>query len=45
MSAADLCIPVVDMGAPLLGMHSARELAAVKDNYLTIEAFTKFYNI
>ncbi|MBD7911808.1 MULTISPECIES: M18 family aminopeptidase [Clostridium] len=45
MSAADLCIPVVDMGAPLLGMHSARELAAVKDNYLTIQAFTKFYNI
>lgn len=45
MSAADLSIPVVDMGAPLLGMHSVRELASVKDNYFTIQAFTKFFNI
>lgn len=45
MSAADLAIPVIDMGAPLIGMHSVRELAAVKDNYYTIEAFTKFYNL
>ncbi|MGG7178145.1 M18 family aminopeptidase [Clostridium paraputrificum] len=45
MSAADLCIPVVDMGAPLIGMHSVRELAAVKDNTYTVKAFTEFYNI
>ncbi|MGL5417299.1 MAG: M18 family aminopeptidase [Clostridium sp.] len=45
MSAADLCIPVVDMGAPLIGMHSVRELASVKDNYYTIKAFTEFYNL
>lgn len=45
MSAADLAIPVIDMGAPLIGMHSVRELASVKDNYYTVEAFTKFYNI
>ncbi|MDS0526969.1 M18 family aminopeptidase [Clostridium sp. SHJSY1] len=45
MSAADLSIPVIDMGAPVLGMHSVRELAAVKDNYFTVEAFTKFFNI
>ncbi|KJU72152.1 M18 family aminopeptidase [Clostridium baratii] len=45
MSAADLCIPVVDMGAPILGMHSVRELAAVKDNFYTIEAFTKFFSL
>lgn len=45
MSAADLGIPVVDMGAPLLGMHSARELASVKDNFYTVKAFTEFYSI
>ena len=45
MSAADLCIPVVDMGAPILGMHSVRELATVKDNFYTIEAFTKFFSL
>lgn len=45
MSAADLCIPVVDMGAPLIGMHSVRELASVKDNFYTIEAFTKFFSL
>ncbi|MGL4847992.1 MAG: M18 family aminopeptidase [Clostridium sp.] len=44
ISAADLCIPVVDMGAPLIGMHSVRELASVKDNYYTIKAFTEFFN-
>ena len=45
MSAADLCIPVIDMGAPLIGMHSVRELASVKDNFYTIEAFTKFFSL
>lgn len=45
MSAADLCISVVDMGAPLIGMHSVRELASVKDNYYTVKAFTEFYNL
>lgn len=44
MSAADLAIPVIDMGAPLLSMHSVRELASVKDNYYTIKAFTEFFN-
>lgn len=45
MSAADLCIPVVDMGAPILGMHSVRELATVKDNFYSVEAFTKFFSL
>ena len=45
MSAADLSIPVIDMGAPLIGMHSIRELAAVKDNEYTVKAFTEFYNL
>ena len=43
MMSADLSIPVIDMGAPLLGMHSVRELASVIDNYYCIKAFTKFY--
>lgn len=45
VTAASLTIPVIDMGAPLLGMHSIRELASVKDNFYTIKAFTEFYNI
>ena len=34
VTAANLTIPVIDMGAPVLGMHSIRELASVKDNYV-----------
>lgn len=43
VTSANLTIPVIDMGAPLLGMHSIRELATVKDNYYTIKAFTEFF--
>ncbi|SFD08446.1 M18 family aminopeptidase [Clostridium uliginosum] len=45
ITASKLNIPVIDMGAPLLSMHSVRELAAVKDNEYTIKAFTEFYGI
>lgn len=45
VTAANLTIPVIDMGAPVLGMHSIRELASVKDNYYTIKAFTEFFNL
>lgn len=45
VTSANLTIPVIDMGAPVLGMHSIRELATVKDNAYTIKAFTEFYNI
>lgn len=44
ITAANLTIPVIDMGAPVIGMHSIRELASVKDNYYTIKAFTEFFN-
>jgi len=44
ITASKLNIPVIDMGAPLLGMHSIRELATVKDNEYTIKAFTEFFN-
>ena len=45
MSAADLGISVMDIGTPLLAMHSVRELGSVKDNYYTAKAFTEFYNL
>lgn len=44
MISSRLTIPVMDMGAPLLSMHSIRELASVKDNYYTIKLFKTFYN-
>lgn len=45
VTAANLTIPVIDMGAPVLGMHSIRELASVKDNYYTVKAFTEFFGL
>ena len=45
VTAANLTIPVNDMGAPVLGMHSIRELASVKDNYYTVKAFTEFFSL
>ncbi|GAB6168354.1 M18 family aminopeptidase [Clostridium carnis] len=45
VTSANLTIPVIDMGAPVLGMHSIKELAAVKDNYYTVKAFTKFFSV
>ncbi|MGN0145150.1 MAG: M18 family aminopeptidase [Clostridium sp.] len=44
ITAGKLNIPVIDMGAPLLSMHSIRELASVKDNEYTIKAFTEFFS-
>lgn len=44
MAGSRLTIPVMDMGAPLLSMHSVRELATVIDNYYTVKLFTEFYN-
>lgn len=44
ISASKLNIPVIDMGAPVLSMHSVRELAAVVDNEYTIKAFTEFFS-
>ena len=39
-----LTIPVMDMGAPLLSMHSIRELATVIDNVYSVKLFTEFFN-
>lgn len=43
--ASRLCTNVVDIGAPVLGMHSIREFGAVADNEYTVQAFTAFYEI
>lgn len=45
VTSSALTIPVIDMGAPVLGMHSIRELATVKDNYYTVKAFIGFFNL
>lgn len=44
ITASKLNIPVIDMGAPVLSMHSIRELASARDNEYTIKAFTEFFN-
>lgn len=44
ITSTNLTIPVIDMGAPVLGMHSIRELATVEDNYNTVKLFTEFFN-
>ena len=41
--ASSLPVRGVDMGNPLLAMHSCRETAAVKDHIYCIEAFRTFY--
>jgi aspartyl aminopeptidase len=42
--AANLCIDVVDIGTPIFGMHSVRELGAIKDNDYVERVFTEFYS-
>ncbi|MDE6387371.1 MAG: M18 family aminopeptidase [Lachnospiraceae bacterium] len=36
-------IPTVDIGTPVLAMHSIREFGAVADNFYTKEAFRAYY--
>lgn len=40
LTAARLGIPTVDVGAPVLGMHSCRETAAAADVPLAVRAYT-----
>jgi aspartyl aminopeptidase len=39
ISAATLGVPTVDVGAPMLGMHSCREMCGTLDVHLGIETF------
>lgn len=43
--SSKLAISVIDIGAPILSMHSIRELAAEADNAIIIECFKKFYEL
>lgn len=45
ISSTHLPIRIVDMGTPILSMHSIRELASVKDHSDCIKSFTEFYRI
>jgi len=40
ITAAELGVPTVDVGAPMLSMHSCREMAGTLDVLLAVEAFT-----
>ncbi len=43
--AASLGIFTVDVGSPMLSMHSAREMAGSADHALTIKAFQSFFEM
>ncbi len=43
--ASSLPMRGVDMGNPVLAMHSVRETASVKDHEYCIKAFIQFYNL
>jgi aspartyl aminopeptidase len=45
ISSTHLHIRAVDMGSPILSMHSVRELGGVKDHYYCIKSFETFYSI
>ena len=43
MTAAKLGVPTIDIGNPMLSMHSIRELCSTIDHELIIEVFKEFY--
>ena len=45
ISSTHIDIPSVDIGAPILSMHSIRELGCSEDFYNTYKTFVKFYEI
>ncbi|MFW5609887.1 MAG: hypothetical protein ACOCNR_02775 [Prevotella pectinovora] len=45
MLASSLPLRGVDMGNPVLGMHSVRETGSVADHEYCIKAFTEFYKL
>jgi len=45
VSVGHIAIRSLDIGAPMLSMHSCRELMAVKDIEYTLNAFKAFYEI
>lgn len=45
IASVHLNIPSVDIGIPILAMHSVRELGGTKDNISMYDLFLTFYNI
>lgn len=45
ISSSHVNIPCVDMGIPVLSMHSVRELAGVKDYVYAMNSFKAFYDL
>ena len=45
ISSTHIDIPSVDVGTPILAMHSIRELGSVDDHYSIYKTFHKFYEI
>ncbi|WP_066503043.1 M18 family aminopeptidase [Abyssisolibacter fermentans] len=45
ITASNLGIRIVDVGNPMLAMHSIREFAGVYDHYYIKEVFKEFYNL
>ncbi|MCY6483239.1 M18 family aminopeptidase [Clostridium aestuarii] len=45
ISSTHLAIRSVDIGTPLLSMHSIRELCGVLDHYYTFRSFAEFYKL
>ncbi len=43
MTAAKIGIPTIDVGNPMLSMHSIREMCGVKDHDAIIKVFAEFY--
>ena len=43
ISAGHVSIPSVDVGVPMLAMHSCRELCGVKDNHAMLLALSEFF--
>ncbi len=44
ISASHVSIPSVDVGVPMLAMHSIREMCGVKDNYYMLKALKSFFS-
>ncbi|MBU5437374.1 M18 family aminopeptidase [Tissierella sp. MSJ-40] len=45
INTTQLDIPSLDIGNPILGMHSIREIGGVLDHYYGYKSFIEFYNI
>lgn len=45
ISATQLNIPAVDIGTPILAMHSVRELGGVLDHHYVYKSFMEFYQL